>query len=185
MLSRKTQTILFSAVLTAVLPSAASAQPSQAASTTMANKLPRVDRQFVQAATMSNSTEIDAAKIARSRSKDDDVVSFAQHMTVDHAELTAALQIAAPHGIKTPKDNSDMALLDRLNHADPTDFDRLYVEQIGVEGHKTAIAAFQQEISHGQNDDLKHAAQKALPTLQQHYQMAQDLAKKKGFSPQS
>jgi putative membrane protein len=184
MFSRTSKAVLLSAAFTASLPYTVSAQVSQAASTTMANKLPRVDKQFVQAATMSNSTEIDAAKVARSRSKDDDVISFAQHMTVDHAELTAELQIAAPHGIKAPKDNSDMALLDHLNHTVPAEFDRFYVEKIGIEGHKTAIAAFQKEIAHGQNDDLKQAAQKALPTLQQHYQMALDLAKKKGFSPQ-
>ena len=42
--------------------------------------------------------------------------------------------------------------------------------------------AFQKEISDGQNADLKKAAQKALPTIQKHYQMAQDLAKKKGVA---
>ena len=49
-----------------------------------------------------------------------------------------------------------------------------------MEGHKEAVAAFEKEIADGQNAKLKKAAQDALPTIQKHYQMAQDLAAKKG-----
>jgi predicted outer membrane protein len=42
--------------------------------------------------------------------------------------------------------------------------------------------AFQDEISTGQNADLKKATQKGLPTIQDHLQMAQALAAKKGVS---
>jgi predicted outer membrane protein len=53
---------------------------------------------------------------------------------------------------------------------------------VGLEGHQSAIAAFEKEISDGQNADLKKAAQKALPTIKEHYKMAQDLAAKKGVA---
>lgn len=155
---------------------------TQAASTTAANPLPPVDQDFVQAASMSSSTEIDASKLASTHSTDKEVKSFAHRMMIDHTKLTVQLKMAAPHGVIVPKDNSDTAVLDALKPLKGADFDKAYISKVGLEGHKKAIAAFQKEISDGQNTDLKKAAQKALPTIQEHYQMAQQLASKKGIS---
>lgn len=163
---------------------AQSAPGTQAASTTMANALPDPDKDFVQKATMANSTEIDASEIVLNRSADKDVKSFARTMMLDHTQLTVQLKLAAPHGVAVPKDNSDMAVLDMLKAAPSAQFNRLYIQKIALQGHKDTIAAFNAEIANGQNDDLKTAANKALPTIEQHYQMAVDLAKKKGVATQ-
>jgi putative membrane protein len=171
---------LFLGLLT--LPGWADAQATQAASTTAANDLPAQDKAFVQAATMSSSTEIDASKMAAKQSSDKDVKSFAHHMMIDHTKLTAQLKMAAPHGVMVPKDNSDTAVLDSLKGLHGKAFDTAYIQKVGLEGHKSAVDAFQQEASSGSNADLKAAAQKALPTIQEHYSMAQALAKKKGVS---
>ncbi len=77
---------------------------TQAASTTSANDLPSPDKEFVQAASMSSSTEIDASKLAAKQSQDADVKSFAHHMEMDHTKLTVSLKMAAPHGVAVPKD---------------------------------------------------------------------------------
>lgn len=167
----------------ALLPVAAHAQ-TQAASTTAANPLPQVDRDFVQAASMSSSTEIDASKLATSNSSDKDVKSFAHHMIVDHTRLTVQLKMAAPHGVEVPKDNSDTSVLDALRPLKGEAFDQAYIQKVGVEGHQKAIAAFQKEVSDGQNVDLRNAAKKALPTIQNHYKLARQLAQKKGVSAQ-
>ncbi|MBT2789873.1 DUF4142 domain-containing protein [Paraburkholderia strydomiana] len=164
-----------------LLPVAANAQ-TQAASTTAANPLAQVDKDFVQAASMSSSTEIDAAKLATSNSNDKDVKSFAHHMMLDHTKLTVQLKMAAPHGVEVPKDNSDPSVLDALKPLKGKEFDQAYIQKVGLEGHKQAIAAFEKEISEGQNADLKKAAQKALPTIKEHYQRAQELAAKKGVT---
>lgn len=155
---------------------------TQAASTTAANPLSQIDRDFVQAASMSSSTEIDASKLASSNSSDKDVKSFAHHMMIDHTKLTVQLKMAAPHGVEVPKDNSDTAVLDSLKPLKGADFDKAYISKVGLEGHKQAIAAFEKEVSDGQNADLKKAAQKALPTIKEHYQMAQQLASRKGIT---
>jgi putative membrane protein len=157
---------------------------TQAASTTAANPLPPVDRDFVQAASMSSSTEIDAAKIAGDNTDNKDVKSFAHHMMLDHTKLTMELKMAAPHNVKVPKDNSDTSVLDALKPLHGPQFDQAYVQKVGIEGHKQAIAAFEKEISEGQDASLKKAAQKALPTIKEHYQMAQQLAPKVGLSGQ-
>jgi predicted outer membrane protein len=160
-------------------------QTTQAASTTAANPLPEPDQRFVQAATMSSSTEIDAAKLASDQSQNKDVKSFARHMRLDHTKLTVQLKMAAPHGVQVPKDNSDTSILDSLKPLKGAEFDKAYVEKVGLEGHKQTIAAFKDEIANGQNADLKRAAQKALPTIERHYKMARDLAQKLGVSTAS
>lgn len=63
-------------------------------------------------------------------------------------------------------------------------FDQAYIQKMGLEGHKQAVAAFEREIAEGRNAKLKEAAQKALPTIKEHYRMAQDLAAKKGVAAQ-
>jgi predicted outer membrane protein len=155
---------------------------TQAASTTVANSLSSVDKDFVQAASMSSSTEIDVSRLATSNSSDQDVKSFAHHMMLDHTKLTLQLKMAAPHGVEVPKDNSDTVLLDSLKPLKSADFDKAYISKVGLEGRKQAIAAFEKEAADGQNADLKKAAQKALPTIKEHYQMAQQVAAKKGVS---
>lgn len=163
-----------------LLPIGIAQAQTQAASTTAANPLPAPDRDFVQAASMSSSTEIDAAKLAQKNSNDKDVKSFAHHMMLDHTKLTAQLKMAAPHGVEVPKDNSDTSVLDELKPLKGKEFNDAYIAKIGLKGHEDAVAAFKKEISDGQNADLKKLAQKGLPTIERHYQMAQALAKKKG-----
>lgn len=160
------------------------AQTTQAASTTAANPLPAVDRDFVQAASMSSSTEIDAAKLAGKNTDNKDVKSYAHEMMRDHMKLTMQLKMAAPHGVTVPKDNSDTSVLDALRPLKGREFDQAYVQKVGLEGHKKTIAAFEKEISDGQDASLKKAAQSGLPTVKEHYQKAQQLAQKVGVSAQ-
>jgi len=157
---------------------------TQAASTTAANDLPSPDKEFVQAASMSSSTEIDASKLASKQSQDADVKSFAHHMEVDHTKLAISLKMAAPHGVMVPKDNSDTAVLNSLSGLHGKEFDTAYIKQVGLAGHEKAVEAFQTEADGGQNAGLKKAAQKALPTIKAHLKMAQQLAAKKGVTAQ-
>ncbi|MDR5806346.1 DUF4142 domain-containing protein [Caballeronia sp. LZ001] len=171
----------FAALMSALVVAGPSAfAQTQAASTTQANDLPAIDKAFVQAASESSSTEIDTAKLASKQSQDKDVKDFAHHMMLDHTKLTVQLKMAAPHGVAVPKDNSDTTVLDTLKPLKGKAFDTAYIKTVGIEGHEKAVAAFQKEAQEGQNADLKKAAQKALPTIQHHLEMAQALAAKKG-----
>ena len=121
------------------------ARTDQAASTTMANDLPPVDKAFVQAASSAGSTEIDAAKLATKQSQDKDVKSFAHHMMVDHTKLAMQLKMAAPHGVTVPMDNSDTSALDSLKALHGKEFDTAYIQKVGVQGHQEAVQVFQKE----------------------------------------
>ncbi|SAL78175.1 membrane protein [Caballeronia peredens] len=169
---------LASTILVAAAPLARA--QTEASSTTMANDLPPVDKAFVQAASSAGSTEIDAARLATKQSQDKDVKDFAHHMMIDHTRLALQLKMAAPHGVTVPMSNSDPSALESLKALHGKDFDDAYIRKVGVQGHQEAVQVFRKEAQEGQNAKLKEAAHKALPTIEQHLKMAQELAAKKG-----
>jgi predicted outer membrane protein len=90
---------LLAACLIASVPLVHAQNATEAASATAANPLSDADKAFVQAASSSSSTEIDAGKLAMTRSSDKDVKAFARHMIMDHTKLTVQLKMAAPKGV--------------------------------------------------------------------------------------
>jgi putative membrane protein len=153
------------AALVALAAAGVTFAQTQAASTTAANDLPSPDKQFVQAASMSSSTEIDASKLVAKQSQDADVESFAHHMEMDHTKLALSLKMAAPHGVAVPKDNSDMAVLNSLSGLHGKAFDTAYIKQVGLDGHEKAVAAFQTEADGGRNADLKRLLKRPCQRL--------------------
>jgi putative membrane protein len=103
-------------------------------------------------------------------------------MIEDHTRLSRDLTAALPSNVQVPKNDADNAVLESLRPLKGKQFDDAYIEKVGLQGHKEAIAAFQREATDGQVAQIKDAAAKALPTIQHHYQMAQELARKKGIS---
>jgi putative membrane protein len=160
-------------------PAASSAGGAANHATSGTQGVSGTDRQFVQTASVAGATEIEAAKIAMHQSHDKAVKAFASRMITDHTRLAAQLARAIPHGVEAPQ-GADTAALDGIRSLQGADFDSAYISKFGIQGHKDAIAAFQDEAQNGQDASLKQTAQKALPTIQHHYVMAQALAKKKG-----
>lgn len=108
--------------------------------------------------------------------------AFAERVSSDDAKITDALRAASPRGVDVPKNDPDAAVLASINHLRGADFDKVYIEQVALAGEQKALSAFQAEIAAGRDEQLKAAAKQALPTIQQHYAMAQDLAKRKHLS---
>lgn len=158
----------------------ATSQDTQA-QTAVATTLPQADASFVRVAAMSSATEIDSGKLAMSKSQDEDVKSFARQMIDDHTRLSRELKAALPPNVEVPE-NPDRAVLKSLQPLQGKQFDDAYIAKVGLQGHREAITAFEREAATGQVAQIKAAAAKALPTIQHHYQMAQELASKKGLS---
>lgn len=139
-------------------------------------KLSPADQQFVLDASKSDATEIAASKIALKNSNDPHVRKFAQQMIADHTKLSHAMStLVAKKGFKQAP-AADSALVGKLQTLKGKEFDQAYVEQIGVEAHQRAVDLFQQESQSGTDAQLKAAAAHALPTIQHHLKMAQQLA---------
>jgi len=82
------------------------------------------------------------------------------------AELPAAL------------DSSHQSKLDKLKAASGEDFSSDF-DSMQVSAHKDAVSLFERYAKGGDNADLKAWADKTLPALKHHLEMAQDLDKGK------
>jgi putative membrane protein len=167
-----------------VLATAASAQTTapSAPAAADAGRLHAADQAFIANGTQAVATQRDAARIATSRSTDRDVKAFAERVSTDNAKISDALRAASPRGVDVPKNDPDAAVLASINNLRGAEFDKTYIEQVALAGEQKTLSAFQAEIASGRDEQLKDAAKKALPTIQQHYAMAQDLAKRKHLS---
>ena len=110
--------------------------------------------------------------------------AFAERVSNDNAKISDALRAASPRGVDVPKNDPDAAVLASINNLRGADFDKAYIVQVALAGDQKALSAFQAEIASGRDEQLKDAAKKALPTIQEHYAMAQDLAKRKHLTAQ-
>ncbi|MGY6128093.1 DUF4142 domain-containing protein (plasmid) [Paraburkholderia strydomiana] len=158
---------------------AASAQTAPAPAAPDAGRLHAADQTFIADGTRAVATQRDAARIATSRSTDRDVKAFAERVSTDNAKISDALRAASPRGVDVPKNDPDTAVLASINNLRGAEFDKAYIEQVALAGEQKALSAFQAEIASGRDPQLKDAAKKALPTIQEHYAMAQELAKRK------
>jgi putative membrane protein len=153
----------------------AAADPSRA-------KLSPADQQFVQDAGTAGATEIAASKLALTNSSDAQVKNFAQRMIADHTRLARNLDIVAQRQGITAAPSADASVTGSLESLHGADFDKAYIAQVAVDGHRKAVAVFSTESKAGGNAQLKSIATRALPIIKHHYAMAQQLAKLKGVT---
>jgi len=64
------------------------------------------------------------------------------------------------------------ALQKELSGLSRAEFDKAYMKEM-LKDHKKDISAFKKEAEQGQDADVKNWAAKTLPTLQEHYTIAQ------------
>jgi len=136
------------------------------------------DQDFAQKAAIGGKAEVDLGRLAKKNGSTSAIKDFGGQMVTDHGkankEFTA---IAKKDGFKLPSslDAEHQATKDRLSKEKGADFDRDYVADT-VAAHQQTVQLFQDEAKNGQNPDVKGFAQKTLPVIQHHLQMAQQLA---------
>ncbi|HYE35534.1 DUF4142 domain-containing protein [Methylocaldum sp.] len=142
--------------------------------------LSQQDRHFVMEAARGGTAEVKLSQLVNERASRDEVKQFGKHMIHDHTQANKELmRLASGKGEKVSEelDEKHEKLMNRLSGLSGDEFDREYIKAM-VQDHKKVVAEFEREASQGQDEDLKHWAGKILPKLQQHLQMAQDLAKR-------
>ncbi|OYY12524.1 MAG: hypothetical protein B7Y70_05165 [Rhizobiales bacterium 35-68-8] len=128
---------------------------------------------FVEQAGTSGLFEIEAAKLARDKSRSSAIRAFADEMIKDHQAMAADLKAATGQargeftlpGLITP---TQQTLMDRLT-AEPkgAGFDRLYVET-QIQAHRAAVGIFTAYASDGDQTALRAFAERYVPLLQTH-----------------
>lgn len=162
-------------------PTDAASAPLAASHSSQAQLSP-ADQQFVQDAGTAGATEIAASKLALTNSSDAQVKSFAQQMIADHTRLARNLDIVAKRQGITAAPSADASVTGSLESLHGADFDKAYIAQVAVDGHRKAVAVFSTESKDGSNASLKNLAARALPIIKHHYAMAQQLARLKGVT---
>jgi putative membrane protein len=119
--------------------------------------------------------EVQAAQLAEQRATSPQLKQFAQRMITDHTAANTELQtIAKQANIDLPPQptGKDAAEGQKLRELNGTAFDQAYA-QGQLRDHQETVELFQKEAGSGKDPALKAFAQKTLPILQQHLQMAE------------
>lgn len=135
---------------------------------------------FVREAAISDMFEIKSSQLAEQKSNGA-TKTFAARMVADHTKTSDELKAMVHDGsvkveLPTALDSAHQKMLDKLQSLNGNDFDRQYHSDQDS-GHKDAVSLFERYAKGGDDAKLKDWASKTLPTLQDHYKMAQDLDK--------
>ena len=138
---------------------------------------PKVDENFMKAATMSNLAEIVTSKLALQKSDDASVKAFAQQMIDDHTKAQNELaQFAKQKGVMLPDmpgaDQQVMAA--KLEGLSGPAFDMEY-KNVQVMGHQNTVALLTTYRSIGKENDVTQYAAKIQPIVEMHLMEAKQL----------
>lgn len=142
------------------------------------------NRDFVTKAAEANLGEIETGKMIEQRSVNPAVKAFASRMVADHTQASQNLAtLAEMIGITLPTQTSatERTQKGELQNLSGATLDDAYLEN-ELQGHKQVITAFESEIEHGENQEVKQYAEQTLPTLQDHIRMAENVAGRMGIS---
>jgi putative membrane protein len=136
------------------------------------------DRTFATKAAAGGEAEVVLGRLASEKAQSGQVRQFGQQMVTDHSQANQELQAIAKQKnltLPTKPDAASTATEQRLQTSSGTAFDSAYARDM-VEDHQQDVADFQKEATSGQDPALKAFAQKYLPVLQHHLQMAQQIS---------
>jgi putative membrane protein len=133
---------------------------------------------FVTEAATSDMLEIQAGKIAQQKGNAAEK-AFGAQMVADHTQTSEHIKGLVTSGklkAELPKElpSSAQSKLDKLNDAKNEDFSGVY-DPMQVSAHEDAVSLFERYGKSGENAELKAWANKTLPALKHHLDMANKL----------
>jgi putative membrane protein len=151
------------------------ATSTPSAQTSQASKATNPDHAFVMEAAMGGMAEVELGQLAKDKAQSEPVKTFADRMVTDHGKANDELKtLAQQKNITLPTDSGakHKATKDRLSKLSGAAFDKAYMQEM-LTDHRKDVSEFQKESRTGKDPDVKAWAAKALPTLEEHLQMAQ------------
>ena len=136
------------------------------------------DQAFISKASLSNTAEIRGGGLADSTSDTATIRAFGQQMVTDHTTAQNDLKTLGGNlnfAVTDSVDSMHSALMDTLRGLSGRMFDSVYIMN-QIKDHQAAISDFQNEISEGNQSDVINYANKYLPKLQMHLQIADSIA---------
>jgi putative membrane protein len=136
------------------------------------------DAQVMRDIAQANLAEIATGKLAIAKAQSPNVKQFGQHMIEEHTTLQSeGASLASAKGMPVPNapDARHQAAAKKLEAMSGESFDRAYMEQM-VKDHSETLQLLQRAASQAGDPQLRAHAQKAMPHVQQHLEMAKRLA---------
>lgn len=134
------------------------------------------DLNFIRQLANANMSEIEAAKLAQEKSKNEKTLSFSREMIEDHNKaLDKVKQLAQSKGVELPAepDSVHKTAEKKLSALSGSAFDRSYMAQAGLADHKKTVALLKRINSEAKDPDLKALSTEMLPEVEKHLQEAQ------------
>lgn len=150
-----------------------------AASSAQKQPLTEDDREFVEKAASSGLAEVQMGQLASKKATSPRVKEFGERMVKDHGTANSELQqIVSDAGVELPKQPAEKHKDTRKDLAELSgkEFDEEYMEQM-VEAHEKDVEAFEDYAKDAKHTRLKAFAEKNLPILREHLQMAKEIEK--------
>ncbi len=174
---RFTSSLAIAALLAAGLSFVASVKAADETKMQSESKLSANDKKFVKKAYKGGLEQVELAKIANEKAKNEATKAVAERMITDHTKANEELlNIAKEEDLDLSKVHVKPA-----NLSGP-DFDKEYLTLLKTD-HEKDIAMFEKEANDpetNEDSDVRAFAKKMLPTLKEHLQMVEDaLAKEK------
>ena len=133
------------------------------------------DKTFATEAADGGLAEVQLGQLAAQEASSPQVKEFAQRMVADHTQANQDLmQLAKSENLNLPTqpDSKHKSELERLSAMNGSAFDAAYMKHM-VQDHEQTVAESKKHAQSGSDPALKSFAQKYLPIIQQHLQMAE------------
>jgi putative membrane protein len=143
-----------------------------------AASLSSADKKMLIDLAQANMAEVEAGRLAQTKSQNEQVKTFSQKMIDDHNKaLDDIRQLAQTKGVTLPTEPDRMhkAMAARLQRLSGDAFDRAYLSQAGVYDHKKAHALLQRVQSRAKDPELKALAARTLPVVDEHLSTVEQL----------
>ena len=121
--------------------------------------------------------EVEAGKLARERAAHRGVRDFAKDMVEDHGRLLEQHRaLAKKEKVRLPDEptSAQQQAVRKLREHRSLAFDQAYMAQM-VKDHQAALRLAQDTAKNAKDAQLRAAAEKAVPAIRKHLQMAQHL----------
>ena len=138
------------------------------------------DDAFVKKAIQGGLAEVKLGELAQQRAQSPEVKEFAQHLVSEHQQANTELQqLAQTKGMKvdTEVSGKHKQAMSRLEKVSGQEFDKKFMDTV-VKEHKDDIKDFKKQAEKGKDAEIKEWAQKTLPALEKHLEMAQQVQQK-------
>lgn len=135
----------------------------------------KVAAEFLVEATSGGLMEVALGNLAQQKSQNNQVKNFGKQMENDHSQVNEKLKaLARAQNIVVPAtpSNQHQKHINQLAELKGADFDKKYMDMM-VNDHHKDIDIFQQAANNSNLEaEVKALAEKTLPTLRQHLQLA-------------